>query len=127
MTEKLYVRMARTMDAYIRCNESPDHGWTDKHHESLESMVDNYMPSGSGIDTGTTLDFARSSPNKLVFLFGYHHMDENGYYDGWTDHKCIVTPSLAFGIDIKITGSNRNDIKDYLYQTFEMALTQEVE
>lgn len=127
MKEKLYAKLARTMDAYIRCNESMNDKWLDIHENSINKLTDSYMPSGSGIDSGTTFDFAGSTANKLIFTFEYHHMNEGGYYDGWTEHKCIVTPSLAFGIDIKITGSNRNDIKDYLYQTFEYCLTQEVE
>lgn len=127
MEAKLYAHIARKMGAYVRCMESPDSGWTNLHMESIESLVAGYMPSGSGIDSGTSFDFARSTSDKLVFTFGYHHMNENGYYDGWTEHKCIVIPSLAFGIDIKITGRDRNGIKDYLYQTFEYALNTLVE
>jgi hypothetical protein len=122
MEAKVYQHIARKMDAYIRCMESPDSGWTNIHRESIESLVESYMPSGSGIDAGISFDFANSSPNKLIFAFGFHHMNENGYYDGWTAHKLIVSPSLAFGMDMRITGRNRNYIKEYLYQTFEYAL-----
>jgi hypothetical protein len=53
-------------------------------------------------------------------------MNDAGYYDGWTDHIVIVSPSFD-GIDIKISGRNRNDIKDYLHDVFHAALTEEVD
>jgi hypothetical protein len=53
-------------------------------------------------------------------------MTEGGMYDGWTEHTVVVTPSLAFGINIRITGRNRNDIKDYLHDVFHEALTKGV-
>ena len=74
-------------------------------------------PSGSGIDCGTKLDSA-SSPEKLIFFIEFHHMNEVGYYDGWTQHKLIITPSLVFYYDMKITGPNRNGIKEYLYDIY---------
>ena len=45
-------------------------------------------------------------------------MDEHGSYDEWTDHTVIVTASLIHGLNIKITGRNRNDIKEYLRDVF---------
>ena len=127
MKQKLYKHLARKMDAYIRCMETPDNDFTNKHKESIETLVYQYMPSGSGIDAGINFDFTNSTANKLVLTFSYHHMDESGYYDGWTEHKLIVTPSLAFGFDMKITGRDKNATKDYLYQTFDYALRLEVE
>jgi len=118
MEARLYQHIARRLEAIQSCNDE----WIDKHEQAIESLVIGYMPHGSGIDNGTFIDIVNSTPNKLIFTFGYHHMNENGYYDGWTEHKLIVTPSFAFGIDIRITGRNRNDIKDYLYQTFEYAI-----
>ena len=84
------------------------------------------MPSGSGIDSGTKLDFDRSKPNRLVFTAPYHHMNDDGMYDGWTDHDIIVTPDLGFGFDLRITGRDRNQIKDYLGDTFAEALRQDI-
>jgi hypothetical protein len=84
------------------------------------------MPSGSGVDIGTKLDLGESTSDKLVFSASFHHMDEHGGYDGWTDHKIIVTPSLQFGFNLKITGRDRNQIKDYLSDIFHTALTSHV-
>ena len=84
------------------------------------------MPSGSGVDDGCELDDS-STPNRLVFLTSFHHMDEHGGYDGWTSHKVIVTPDLAFGFDVRVTGPNRNDIRDYLGELFHAALSETVD
>jgi hypothetical protein len=84
------------------------------------------LPSGSGIDCGTELDRAACKPGKLVFTFSYHHMNEAGMYDGWTEHTLIVTPSFD-GIDLRITGRDRNQVKEYLYDIYHNDLTQEVE
>jgi hypothetical protein len=92
--------------------------------ERIKEMVD-ALPSGSGIDCGTTLERDDCKPGKLVLSLSYHHMAESGMYDGWTEHKVIVTPSFD-GIDMRITGPNRNDIKDYLYEVYHYALTQEI-
>ena len=73
-------------------------------------------PHGSGFDAGTELD-DKSTPKKLIFNTSYHHMDEAGYYIGWTDHQVIITPSFV-GMDIKVTGKNYNDIKDYIEDVF---------
>jgi hypothetical protein len=49
-------------------------------------------------------------------------MDDGGGYDGWTEHTITVTPSFR-GFDLTISGRDRNDIKDYLHQTFDHVLS----
>jgi len=48
-------------------------------------------------------------------------MDESGGYGGWTEHYVTVTPTFT-GIDIKVSGKNRNEIKDYIAEAFEVCL-----
>jgi hypothetical protein len=50
----------------------------------------------------------------------------DGFYSGWTDHTVIVRPSFR-GINVRISGRDRNGIKEYLAETYDYALTQEVE
>jgi hypothetical protein len=88
-------------------------------------MLVDLLPSGSGIDSGTKLDLNASHAEKLVFDIAYHHMNDGGFYDGWTQHRIVVTPSFT-GINLRISGRDRNDIKDYLYQTYDYALKQDV-
>ena len=51
-------------------------------------------------------------------------MNEHGFYAGWTKHMVTVRPSLAFGLDVRIGGRDRNAIKDYLAEVFLHALTR---
>lgn len=44
-----------------------------------------------------------------------------------TFHRVIVTPSLVSEIHLRITGPNRNDIKDYLAELYQSALTEMLE
>jgi hypothetical protein len=126
----LYKALARLVGAYHRClspdaNES-QRSWADKHRDRVEELVKEHMPSGSGFDSGTKLDLDESTENRLVFHTSFHHMNENGFYDGWTEHSVHVTPHLAFDFRLRITGRNRNDIKDYMHDLFHDALLLEV-
>ncbi len=111
--------------------------WTAEHLANVKSMAEDslayllkeHLPSGSGIDCGVKLDES-SGPERLVFTLSFHHMDEAGYYDGWTEHKAIVTPTLADhdGMRLRVTGGrNRNDINDYLHDVMDSALTAGVD
>lgn len=93
--------------------------------DRILSIVKEYLPSGSGIDTGTKICFERSRQNKIVLFCEYHHMT-NGFYDGWTAHYITIRPSFQ-GIRIDISGKDRNGIKDYLYDTYHAALTSNYE
>lgn len=121
--QKINVRkLAGTFNAFQNCVKSNNVEWKEKHEDSINAMLEN-LPSGSGIDSGTKFEWELSNPEKLVFSFGFHHMNDAGYYDGWTEHKAIITPSLYFGININITGKNRNMIKDYLTDLFNDTFT----
>ncbi len=123
----LYQLIASSTQARLNCIKQEKitkqiHEWTERHASNIESMVKNFMPSGSGIDNGIAFDFDKSHGEKLVFQFSFHHMDDNGMYSGWTDHTLTVTPSPAFGFELAISGRNRNDIKEYFYDLFQSAL-----
>ena len=46
----------------------------------------------------------------------FHHMDEWGGYDGWTDHDIFISASFIDPEITSISGRDRNDIKDYIAQ-----------
>jgi hypothetical protein len=52
-------------------------------------------------------------------------MNGQGYYTCWTEHQAIITPSMIFGFSLKITGRDKNDIKDYLGELFNFWLDSE--
>lgn len=114
--------VARVLDAKKRC-EKEGNEWAEKHAETLEWLNKQFFPSGSGIDSGTELWEPNCTADKLVLFCSYHHMNDNGMYDGWTEHKIIITPDWG-GINVKVTGRDRNNIKDYLIGVFECAFTQ---
>lgn len=126
MKTTVVKEIASKVQARLNCIQSGNTEWKLKHEQHAEALCKGFLPSGSGVDTGTKLDFDKSTAEKLVFTFGYHHMNENGMYSGWTDHKAIVTASLVFGIEIKITGRNRNGIKEYLNDRFDSDLSREI-
>jgi hypothetical protein len=123
---KTYQAIASKINAIGNCIKSGNEEWRAKHEEAIDEIMKT-APSGSGVDSGISFLPEESSEDKLVFSFGFHHLNENGYYDGWTEHKAIVKPSLMFGYTLTITGRNRNDIKEYLHQTVSMWLEEEID
>lgn len=115
--------MIETKEAMERCKETGNEEWREKHGGRLQELTDK-LPYGSGIDCGTKIEELTSK--KCVFTFGFHHMDESGYYDGWTQHKLTVTPTLTGNIH-KITGPNKNAIKAYLHDLYWEVLEGEEE
>lgn len=113
--------LASLCQARHNCVKAGNSDWFTNHTDLILAIVKNYLPSGSGIDNGTKIDLEKSNGEKLVFNTAFHHMDEHGYYDGWSEH--VVTVKASFqGIDLKISGRNRNDIKEYLHETYALAL-----
>jgi len=125
MKSKLYKHLANTIQARLNCINSDNDTWEIKHSERLKDIQDNLLPSGSGFDNGTTIDLDMSSGEKLVFSTAFHHMNDGGMYDGWTEHSVIVTASLLSDFNIRVTGKNRNDIKEYISEQFGYILGQE--
>jgi len=123
MNKTVIQQIASTAGAYHRCVKVGSK-WADDHLEMLEHIERDVLPSGSGIDSGCKIDIEKSNDGKVVIDTSFHHMTEHGMYDGWTDHKVIVKPAFN-GIDLRITGRDRDMIKDYLYQIFDCALNEE--
>lgn len=128
MNEKVYQRIASKVVSYHICVKSRNGNWADQHEEDLRKIERNCLPSGSGIDSGCTIDIDKSSDMRIVINSSYHVMVE-GYYSGWVDFVVTVKPSLAFGIVLDIRGQfskcadpDPEGLKDYLLDTFAGAL-----
>ena len=115
--------IASALDARKRCESTGNDTWFVRWDDYLDQLVDT-LPSGAGIDRGTKLN-PLASTERLVFDVSFHHMNEHGGYDGWTEHKVRVRASLVFDLGITISGRNRNDIKDYLGELYQEALSAE--
>lgn len=121
----LATGLALMIDAYHRC-KATGNPYADTWEGYILDVVNNHMPSGSGWDNGTSINLDESSGDRLRLYGAFHHMDEHGSYDGWTDHTIDVTASLAFGVVVSVHGQNRNDIKDYLGEMFRHILGSEL-
>ena len=122
----IYQKLAQLIAAAHRCRESSNPEWFARHVDTAREIVSEHFPSGSGFDSGTELDVSRSTGDKLVFTTAFHHTDEHGSYDGWTNHDVIVRASLQHGFTVRVTGRDRNDIKDYIAEMFAESLDTEI-
>lgn len=135
---KLYQALSSALGARQRCSAAannpaapppgPEHwrGMSLMHSERIEQLTRDHLPAGSGFDSGCKFNFDESRPDRLVISCDFHHMDENGFYCGWSNHSVVITPSLAFGFVLRITGRDTRQIKDYISDTFNHALNAEV-
>lgn len=111
-------RLANTLQAWKSCVASDKKVMAMSHDTAIDLMLE-ALPHGSGIDNGVKLDREASSNNLLVFHLSFHHMDEQGGYDGWTEHRLSVRPSFIHGYEMYISGKDRNYTKEYLQQVFD--------
>lgn len=100
----------------------------DDARRKIRELEFDHLPHGSGFDSGCKLVQGLSTPEKLVFSVPFHNMDEMGGYDGWSDLKVIVKPSLLFGIRLTVTGRDyHGTLKDYVCEVMDCALKEEVD
>jgi hypothetical protein len=125
MKRPLYRELAQAIDARRRCMQEPVNLFGLEIHEKTIKTCLDLLPSGAGWDNGTKIDLNASHANKIVLYGAFHHMNDTGY-SGWTEHTITVKPSLMSDFDLRISGANRNDIKEYLAETFEVALRQDI-
>lgn len=143
MLQPLYQAIASAVDARLRCIHNYETAQTqaDREHwdamvrqwtasldlSNKESLPKRHLPSGAGFDDGTQIDLEVSTPDKIVMRTMFHHMNDGGYYDGWTIHKVTVTPSLIHRITLDVDGKDRAQIKDLIHDVFHNALMGEVD
>lgn len=121
----LYQFIAECLTALPNAENSGNHGLVDRWKAAL-AQCDGMLPRGDGFDNGSVIVKAESDGNKIVIATSYHHV-ENGYYDGWTEHRVTVRPSLAHGIDLSVSGRDRNEVKGYIAETFGVCLRREID
>ena len=125
MKEALYILIHTNAVQLKALRTNVNHHMLPDAEEFLEQL-NGCLPSGSGIDVGSSINVDESNNKKIVIDTAYHHMNENGMYDGWSDHKIIITPSFISGFDIRVTGRNMKGIKEYLIDLFHYVLSKEV-
>lgn len=114
----VYNTLAVLVAARLSCLGSNNEIWRDKHETRIKEILRDRFPHGAGFDAGCHLNFEKSTGERLVIITSFHHMNDVGMYDGWTEHDVIITPSLQFHVNLKITGRNKNNIKDHIAELF---------
>jgi hypothetical protein len=99
MKTTLISRIYRTLQAEDNCKKANNLVWQKNHSYYLDELEKNYLPHGSGIDSGCTIT-REFKENKIVINVPFHLMDENGYYCGWQDFTVNCKPSFD-GPEIK--------------------------
>ncbi len=84
--------------------------------ETIAYFEKAYLPSGSGFDRGCTVDTRMSGADRVVIDVPFHHMDENGHYDGWADYKVVVKMTFL-GLSVSVT-RGRKDHREFVRQVF---------
>ena len=122
---KLFSLMAREID---RAKRGLDTGapFADMAQDELQRLAREYLPSGSGFDSGCYIELDESRRDKIVIRCDFHHLNENGFYSGWTTHRAIVTPCLLFGFALRITGKDKDGIKEYIADSMHCALSAKI-
>lgn len=118
----LYRALASLIAARANCAKTGNLEWKANHEDKAIRLARGYLPSGSGFDCGTAIDLDASTAEKLVLRTSYHHMNESGMYDGWTEHAVTIRPSLLHGFTLRVSGRDRDGVKDYIAEMFEHAL-----
>lgn len=122
---KVYQELASLVVARNNCIAEGNTNGKRNHSARITDIIDNYFPSSGGIAKGVAIDLDKSNGSKLVFTFSYHHMNDAGSYDGWTEYVLTITATFH-GINLSISGPDRNNIKEYLYAMFGYRLEQEL-
>jgi hypothetical protein len=117
------MELASACGAYKRCVEAGNNEAMEIHHKTVLWIERQFLPSGNGIDCGCKVDILASNDEKIVIACEYHHMNDNGMYDGWTTHQILVRPAFR-GLKICVRGQNRQYVHDYLYGVFDEAMQQ---
>lgn len=124
MNVKLYQKIASD----LRRLENSYQSIADSGFDSIESIERELLPSGSGFDSGSKIVPDTVYKNRIIIKTAFHHMNDVGYYVRWTYHTITITPCLDHtGFNMRITGQNYNNIKEYICDTFTCVLNMDVE
>lgn len=125
--QTIICAIANALCARHNCVIHGNKDWAVKWNERLKQLED-LLPRGSGVDSGTHIivDASRDPMSEVKFTMDFHHMDEHGSYDGWTEHVVTVRPTFHsdHGLSLSFTGRDRNQIKNYLDGILRHALSE---
>lgn len=90
-------------------------------------MLQELLPIGNGINYGCVISLKKSTEKRIVIYTAYWHPNDSYETSRWTHHQIVITPSFEREINIRVTGKNVDNIKEYLQEVFREALMKEYE
>lgn len=111
---KLYQKIARV---------ASQKNWGKRAKEL--ALLKELLPNGNGFREreGLAVILLESTKKRIVIETTYWHKNNS---DEVTSHQVIITPSFEDEINIRITGKNEDNVKEYLHNIFREALMSEV-
>ena len=91
--------------------------------EKQLSWLQELLPIGNGIEAVCVIPL-KSTKKRIVIDTYYWHLN---YSYEWTIYQVVITPSFEGEINIRITGKNVDNVKEYLQDIFREALMKEYE
>jgi len=130
MKATLAQALSAKITARANCIKSGNLNWLGNHEHDIDMLIKR-LPSGGGIDFGTSVNYNKTNINKIVLKSALHVMNDNGYYLSIVDYQVVITPSLQFDFKIRIIGNfgtnpDANGLKEYLIDIYDYALRKEV-
>ena len=116
---KLYQKIARV----VTQKNTPQKG---KDLALLQELLPNGNVIGlqkQNLSTVKCVILLKSTKKRIVIDTAYWHP----IIRLWTDHQVVITPSFEGEINVRITGKNENNVKEYLHDIFREALMKEYE
>ena len=104
--------------------------WFDAREREIAQIESDCLMSGSGFDSGTTVDLDKSTSEKIVLNSAYHTMDDSGMYGQWIDLTITIVPSLQWSYDFKVNMHGFRDTKghrEYIESCVETILSADLE
>ncbi len=92
---------------------------------NLHALTLEYLPSGGGFDNGCLVDIDKSTARRsaLVISAPYRRCDgDSGLYDAWVPAVVAVSPDLATGIRVRVTGAGGRENAEYIASIMHKAL-----
>lgn len=99
--------------------------WQERHLQEIRELENRFLPSVDGFDSGCSVDLKKSTDERIEIVTHFHHLNPLGFFDGWSDYRVIVTPSLLFGFKLEVEGQNDGP-KDTIKEKMSESLGCEV-
>ena len=123
-SKTLVGHIACAVNSMARCN-SNGNAYADKWESLLAHIEKDILPRGSGFDCGCRIERSPRNPAYVQIAFSFHHMDESGRYDGWTEHTATFKPDFETGFSLHLSGKDHNSAKEYFSDILSELLSRD--